>query len=267
MLNKTCLLFLLSFVSHVAMAQEAKVGRASTVLVLPNFSPDKLHKETEYLDADGERVAIADSAHHRREIWYREAKAGSIKEFYPNGKLMDFALYASLPDRLRHGVHMLYYDNGQLRTSENYTAGVLEGERLMYYANGTLQRRDTFEKGKRITGAYFTADGKPAPYLEAYEMPVFEKGGLLEIVTAVQRAVHYPRDAQRDGIQGKVYASFVVTETGVVDNIKIVVGVSPSLNQATTDAVRTLHPFLTPGKEEGQPMKVNFTVPVTYLIQ
>ena len=258
----------LALVCPVVLAQDVKIGtkRDSGNGGVASSSASYPHKEIEYLDSAGVRVSSVVGAHHRREISYRDARSGIVKEFYSSGKLKDFTTYASIPDNIRHGVHMIYYETGQISVSEGYSAALLEGERLMYYPTGVLRRRDLFEKGVRIKGEYFTADGAPAAYVEAEEMPTYETGGLHEIVAAIARLNRYPKMAQFNEVQGRVIVAFNVSETGDVVDIRVVNGVY-MLGEAAIKAVQGLHRFVKPGRIEGVAVKVAFTVPVTYLVE
>ncbi len=258
----------LVLVCPVVFAQDAKTslnngagndGKANLPVSYP-------HKETEYLDSTGLRVPSAIGARSRQETLYRDARSGTVKIFYLSGKLKEFTTYASIPDKIRHGVHMIYYETGQVSVSENYSASLLEGERLMYYPTGVLRRRDLFDKGVRTKGEYFTADGASAAYVEAEEWPVYETGGLAEIVAAIQRAAYYPRMAQAQNIEGKVFVAFNATATGEIIDIRVVRGIN-LLNESAIKAVKSLHRFAKPGRVEGKAVKIGFTLPVTYLIR
>jgi len=90
-------------------------------------------------------------------------------------------------------------------------------------------------------------------------------GGLGAIVNAIQKSVRYPRMAQANGVEGKVFASFTVNENGDVTDVKIVKGIN-GLDEETVRAIKTL-PKFRPGKQNGRAVRVSFTVPVTYKIQ
>ena len=90
-------------------------------------------------------------------------------------------------------------------------------------------------------------------------------GGLAAIVKAIQTSVRYPRMAQANGVEGKVFASFTVNENGDVSDVKIVKGIN-GLDDETVRAIKTL-PKFRPGKQNGRAVRVSFTVPVTYKIQ
>ena len=105
------------------------------------------------------------------------------------------------------------------------------------------------------------------PYYSVEQMPELPGGGgQLAIVAAIQKAVRYPSMALRNGVEGKVFVSFVVDPKGEVTDVKIVKGLGSGLDEETIRAIKTLPRFI-PGKQNGREVSVAFTVPVTYRIQ
>jgi protein TonB len=82
---------------------------------------------------------------------------------------------------------------------------------------------------------------------------------------ALQEAVQYPDFAKKAGIEGRVIVQFVVDEQGNVTNPKVVRGVHKMLNEAAVEAVKKQK--FTPGKQRGEPVKVQMSLPVTFRLQ
>ncbi len=105
------------------------------------------------------------------------------------------------------------------------------------------------------------------PYYSVEQMPELPGGGgQMAIVAAIQKAVRYPSSALRNGVEGKVFVSFVVDPKGEVTDVKIVKGLGSGLDEETMRAIKTLPRFI-PGKQNGREVSVAFTVPITYQIQ
>lgn len=108
-------------------------------------------------------------------------------------------------------------------------------------------------------------ESKVYTYVE--QMPALPGGGGMgAIVNAIQKNVRYPAADLRNQVEGKVFASFTVDENGDVSDVKIVKGLSGTIDSETMRAIKTLPKFI-PGKQNGRAVKVSFTVPVTYKIQ
>lgn len=97
------------------------------------------------------------------------------------------------------------------------------------------------------------------------EMPEFP-GGELALRTFIGKAIVYPTVAQENGIQGKVFVTFVVNKDGSVSNAKIARGVDASLDAEALRVVSTL-PKWKPGKQRGVPVRVSYTVPISFKLQ
>ena len=90
--------------------------------------------------------------------------------------------------------------------------------------------------------------------------------GELGLMTFFAENTKYPTIAQEYGISGKVYVSFVVTKSGAVTNVKVVRGVNKHLDAEAVRVIKSL-PNFWPGKQRGKPVKVMFTVPITFDLQ
>ena len=104
-------------------------------------------------------------------------------------------------------------------------------------------------------------------YVSVEKMPELPTGGgTMGIVAAIQKVVHYPSQALRNSVEGRVFVSFTVDQKGDVTDVKIVKGLGYGLDEETMRAIKTLPRFI-PGKQNGRDVSVSFTVPVTYQIQ
>ncbi len=97
------------------------------------------------------------------------------------------------------------------------------------------------------------------------DMPEFP-GGDLALRKYIASSIKYPVIAQENGIQGKVYVTFVVSKTGKVTDAKIARGVDPSLDKEALRVVNAL-PAWKPGKQRGKPVNVSYTVPINFVLQ
>jgi TonB family protein len=99
-------------------------------------------------------------------------------------------------------------------------------------------------------------------YMVVDEMPEFP-GGMQALIDFLKANVQYPEAAKQAGASGRVTTSFVVGEDGVCRDFKVLRGVSPELD-AEALRVLGLMPKWSPGKQDGKPVPVRYTVPVTF---
>ncbi len=73
----------------------------------------------------------------------------------------------------------------------------------------------------------------------------------------------YPEDAEKNGKQGRVICTFIIEKDGSVTNVKSINSVYPSLDN---EAVRVFQnmPKWEPGKQNGKPVRVRYTYPITF---
>ena len=97
------------------------------------------------------------------------------------------------------------------------------------------------------------------------EMPSFPggQGALMQYLTSNTK---YPVVAQENGVQGRVIVSFVVERDGSISDVRVARSVDPSLDREAQRVVRSM-PRWTPGKQNGQTVRVKYTVPVVFRLQ
>lgn len=98
----------------------------------------------------------------------------------------------------------------------------------------------------------------------AEKMPQFQ-GGQAALSKYLMENISYPADALTDKIEGMVIVQFVVKADGSIGDTKIVKGVSSSLNAEAERVVKSL-PKFEPGMQEGKPVDVLFTLPISFKI-
>lgn len=97
------------------------------------------------------------------------------------------------------------------------------------------------------------------------DMPEFP-GGEAALRQYIANAIKYPTIAQENGIQGKVYITFVVNTDGSVSDARVARGVDPSLDKEALRVVNTL-PNWKPGEQRGEKVRVSYTVPINFVLQ
>ena len=102
-------------------------------------------------------------------------------------------------------------------------------------------------------------------YTEVEEMPKFP-GGDKALLNFLASKVIYPRDASFSKIQGKVVVAFIIDIEGNVTEPRILRSVHPSLDAEALRVVTNM-PKWTPGKQDGKPVSVGLTIPVSFMLQ
>lgn len=104
------------------------------------------------------------------------------------------------------------------------------------------------------------SEGSDVP--DGFEPPMFP-GGERALMEFLKENVKYPPMAAKRKTQGKVVMTFVVDKTGKVTEIKVAKSVDIYLD---TEAMRVckLLPNFIPARQNGEPVSVWFTLPITF---
>ena len=155
-----------------------------------------------------------------------------------------------------------WYENGQLRQKVSFKNGQFDGQLLTYWENGNAKRIDEYNNGELITGKCFNIDGEEIDYFDYEVMPNFPGGeqGLLQYIS---NEIRYPYRSQKNNIEGSVLMVFAVDIDGSISDIQILERVNPEIDIEAIRVVKQLPKFL-PGKEDGELVKVYYTLPINF---
>lgn len=126
-------------------------------------------------------------------------------------------------------------------------------------------RQTTKLNSREKSKVYDVVDEKNQVLDVADEMPEFP-GGIQALMMYLTKVVKYPKEAEDNDIQGRVVCTFVVEPDGKVSNTMIAKGVDPALDKEAERVVRSM-PNWTPGKQNGQNVRVKYTLPITFRLQ
>ncbi|MGB8491335.1 MAG: energy transducer TonB, partial [Bacteroidales bacterium] len=106
--------------------------------------------------------------------------------------------------------------------------------------------------------------GNDEPFFQVEVMPTFRGGDFSKFADWVGKRTNYPEAAIKKKIRGTVYLTFVVEKDGTVTNVTVVRGVDPLLDNEAVKAVAE-SPKWSPGLQRGQPVRVRFLIPLSFL--
>ena len=109
-------------------------------------------------------------------------------------------------------------------------------------------------------------DNKPEEIFKSVEqMPQFP-GGEAALMKFLSSHINYPPMAAENNVQGKVIVQFVVDKTGKVGEVKVVRSVDKELDHEAIRVCQAL-PKFTPGRQNGRPVSVWYTLPIQFKLQ
>ena len=84
-----------------------------------------------------------------------------------------------------------------------------------------------------------------------------------DIQSYLRENLNYPADAKRNNVQGRVIVKFIINEDGKVSNATIVRGIGGECDEEAKRVVMHM-PAWKPGKQDGKPVKVYYTLPILF---
>jgi len=97
---------------------------------------------------------------------------------------------------------------------------------------------------------------------ELEEKPEFPDGNN-GLVKYLSENVKYPKKALEKGICGKVLVQFVIDDKGKVTKVEVLKGVEKTLDKEAVRVIKSMPKWI-PGKKNGKPVKVRYTIPLTF---
>ena len=228
-------------------------------------------------------------------------KNGSEKVWSDQGKITSSAEYS---EGQQTGLYKRFdRKSGKVVSEGNYLAGKKTGLWKSFSPEGILMGETKYENGQKEGKAkYYTEEGELSvrteyradtiyntkilkvqksmqPMSRSEKMPMFgdgcpEEKSLMEqkrcsenkLLQTVYRNLRYPPMAREYGLQGMAVVSFVVDEKGGIADIEVIRG----LNQEITDEVLRVAQLLdtwVPGMQDGEPVRVQYTLPIRFKLE
>jgi TonB family protein len=97
------------------------------------------------------------------------------------------------------------------------------------------------------------------------QMPQFP-GGPASLMQFLSQNVKYPEEAYQKGPQGHVIVTFVVEKDGSITEARVVRSIEPLLDKEALRVINSM-PNWNPGTQNGEPVRVKYTVPITFRLQ
>ena len=211
--------------------------------------------ETVYLSKQKTVVNSEEESAYKRVIYHvRDKYVFVLKDYYPNGVLASTGSYHTRNYKDLRSLYCTLYRHGDFK---------------YYNQDGILIAEAKYEHGKEMEYVIVNEnvqDISPSiwnPLAYAEQMPeapydVFELMG---------KVTYYPSEAKMIGASGRVNVKFVVDEIGDITNIEVS-GDYKHISMAKS-ALNTVSHFTRwiPGKQDGKPVNVRYSVPVTFKLE
>ena len=128
-----------------------------------------------------------------------------------------------------------------------------------------LTESDTKKYVKVVASAPQTVVSDDQTFSVVEQMPEYP-GGMRAGLEFMARNLRYPTKAREAGKQGRVIVQFVVRKDGSLSDFKVLCPVDPWLDAEVIRVISTM-PKWKPGMQDGKPVSVKFTLPVTFMLE
>lgn len=212
----------------------------------------------------------------------------NVKDYYSNKILQMTGTYASVEKGIREGYFKYYdefgkissegsfkknlkigvwksYKKNKLWTKTNYVNDTIHGDFVVYYPNGTIKRNEVYKKGEFKVGLCYSQNGNDTTYFPFKISPEF-RGGEEEMMKSLSYHTEYPKTAIENKIEGKVIVRFCIDYDGSITDASVISNTPDILNQSALNCLKKL-PSWNPGKVDGEPVRVYFTLPIVFKLQ
>jgi len=115
-------------------------------------------------------------------------------------------------------------------------------------------------KNLEITPA---TERKPLAVNEFDESPLPE-GGFETFYNHIGRNIRYPSQARENGIEGKVFVEFIVTQDGTLDSMRVVKGIGYGCDEEAMRAIKSFDKKWNPGILDDKPVNTKMVLPITF---
>jgi TonB family protein len=213
---------------------------------------------------------------------YKEGDKVGIWKSY-NSKTGNLSAEQLFKAGLEEGVHKRYYEDGQLARTTTWKAGEKQGPFVIYDKDGSvyskgIYKNDEIEQQDRIEEdppAYLKADADGV-YTIVGQMPRFpgceaEAGDHnakkncadQKLLKFIYRNIKYPTTAHIMGAEGMVIMTFTVYEDGTIRDVEALRGVCQGMEE---ECIRVLElmPNWTPGRKDGEVVRVKYNLPIRF---
>lgn len=158
-------------------------------------------------------------------------------------------------------------DEVSMASDEEATLPVQEDKsgNHIHAAKEQMEEKATLRTGvsakRKATGKAEVVEDKPV-YAMVEEMPEYP-GGEEARLRFLAENLTYPQVAKESGIEGTVYLTMVIDETGSLKDVRVIRGIGGGCDEEAVRVIKKM-PRWKPATQAGKPVSVKYTLPVRF---
>jgi len=189
-------------------------------------------------------------------------KEGEWKNWYRGNKIASIGNYKS---GKKEGEWKGWFKSGGVEQEGVYIEDKREGEWIFYFESGKVSAKEVYENGEAIKIEFWDEAGNSVEPTKLLEKEPEFPGGESAMIKFIQKNIMYPELSREMGEQGTIYVGFTVGVDGGLNEINILVGVSPMLDAEALRVVKKMPDWI-PGFSHNRILEVDFLFPIKFTI-
>lgn len=225
----------------------------------------------------------------------KKTKNGLYKRFSDEGKLTSAGIYqkdkesgewfesglgkGQYKDGKKEGEWIETYQNGQLASAYNFINNKREGSFIIYDSLGNITNEGIYRSDTIFSQSNHKATIKEGPLKKVEIMPIMispsctqldmdekKKCSELAMLNYIAKTLRYPAEARQNDVEGIAVVQFVIEKDGSIKEVNVIRGICQSIKDEVTRVVKSF-PKWSPGYQDGQPVRVLYTLPVKFKLE
>jgi hypothetical protein len=129
-----------------------------------------------------------------------------------------------------------------------------------YLDGNEIITENVFKNGEFVSGIYFDKSGNQHKY-NSYEVNPCFKNGIADFMAYITKNFKFPDYDRQHNVAGKVIVTFVIEKDGTVSDVRSLRAPDEYMAKAGIEVISN-SPAWTPGIQNGQPVRVQYTIPI-----
>lgn len=217
-----------------------------------------------YYNDNWKKVSQEKAKYYRKSFENNEGTWSGL-DYFLNGQIKMSGTYKKKKLKKKIGVFVSYYESGMKRSEGEFINNKHDGEWKWYHKNGQISSRERYVEDELKHIEYWNEDGSKVKGKLEQEIIAKYPGGDLSLQQYISTHLIYPRAAQENGIQGKVFVKFIIGFDGEIEKSWILSYVDPLLKEEALRVVNNMPKWI-PGKAHNLPIRVSFEVPINFIL-
>lgn len=203
----------------------------------------------------------------------RETYARFLVSYTLNAPVASLTNHFFKPSQIKSRIQMIYKNRTSKWLLSTYALAIGTISVIALIIAGCESRQPEKEATtEKISKAQVVKESNPDDILKGKKIftvvedqPVFP-GGIKAMYEFLGDNLKYPAAASRAYVSGRVFLSFVVTETGEIADIQVLKGLGFGCDEEAVRVLKTF-PKWTPAKQNGQAVNVRYNLPINFQLK